>query len=64
MPGGGLARMRGGPRPIQQDSQRLKGGGGGVGAVNNKTAHKERGLPDFFNIFFLVSNKNFQSSRD
>ena len=29
MPGGRLARMRGGPRQIQQDSQRLKGGGGG-----------------------------------
>ena len=61
MPGGGLARMRGGPRQIQQDSQRLKGGGG---AVINKSAHKERGLPDFFNIFVLVSNKYFQSSRD
>ena len=63
MPGGGLARMRGGPRQIQQDSQRLKGGGG-EGAVINKSVHKERGLPDFFNIFVLVSNKYFQSSRD
>ena len=62
MTGGGLARMRGGPRQIQQDSQRLKGRGGG--AVINKSVHKERGLPDFFNIFVLVSNKYFQSSRD
>ena len=58
MPGGGLTRMRGGPRQIQQDSQRLKGGG----AVINKSAHKEGGLPDFLNIFVLVSNKYFQSS--
>ena len=62
MPGGGLARMRGGPRQIQQDSQRLKGAGGGP--VINKSVHKEGGLPDFFNIFVSVSNKYFQSSRD
>ena len=31
--------MRGGPRQIQQDSQRLKGGG----AVINKSVHKEGG---------------------
>ena len=48
-------------RQIQQDSQRLKGGG----EVINKSAHKEGGgLPDFFNFFVLVSNRYFQSSRD
>ena len=47
MPGGGLARMRGGPRQIQQDSLRRGGG-----AVINKSAHKERGgLLDFLFLF-------------
>ena len=49
MPGGGLARMRGGPRQIQ-DSQR--GGGGG----NNKTAHNEGGLPNFLFLFYFQTN--------
>ena len=43
MPGGGLARIRGGPRQIQV-SQR---------GVINKSAHKKGGLPDFF-IFVLI----------
>ena len=48
MPGGGLARMRGGPRQIQ-DSQR---GGGGV---INKSAHKEGGwgYPIFYFCFIF-----------
>ena len=41
--------MRGGPRQIQQDSQRLKGGGGGRSSIN---LHTKRGLPHFFNILF------------
>ena len=57
MPGGGLARMRSGPRQIQ-DSQ--KGGGGGV---INKYVHKEGGATSFF-IFVLFSNKYFQCSWD
>ena len=56
MPGGGLARMRSGPRQIQ-DSQ--KGGGG----VINKSVHKEGGATSFF-IFVLFSNKYFQCSWD
>ena len=49
MPGGRLARMRGGPRQIQQESQRRGGGGG---PVINKSAHKEGGgLFDFLFLF-------------
>ena len=49
MPGGGLARMRGGPRQIQ-DSQRGEGGG-----VINKSAHKEGGwgYPIFYFCFIF-----------
>ena len=46
MPGGGLARMRSGPRQIQ-DSQ--KGGGG----VINKSAHKEGGCYLVFYFCFI-----------
>ena len=46
MPGGGLARMRGEPRQIQ-DSQR---------GIINKSAHKERGLPEFLFLFYFQSN--------
>ena len=51
MPGGGLARMGGGPRRIQ-DSQK---------GVINKSAHKERGggrggLPDFLFLFYFHTN--------
>ena len=46
MPGGGLARMRGGPRQIQ-DSQR---------GVINKSAHKKWGLPDFLVLFDFQTN--------
>ena len=50
MPGGGLARMGGGPRQIQ-DSQK---------GVINKSAHKERGGGGtWFSIFVLFSNKYF-----
>ena len=59
MPGGGLARMRGGPRQIQ-DSQR--GGGGGGSSINLHTKRGD-GATRFF-IFVLFSNKYFQSSRD
>ena len=52
MPRGGLARMGGGPRQIQ-DSQ--KGGG-----VINKSAHKEGGgyvyIPDFLFLFYFQAN--------
>ena len=50
MPGGGLARMRGGPRQIQ-DSQRE---GGGEGVIN-KSAHKEGGwgYPIFYFCFIF-----------
>ena len=46
--GGGLARMRGGPRQIQ-DSQK---------GVINKSAHKERGggAPDFLILFYFQTN--------
>ena len=48
MPGGGLARMGGGPRQIQ-DSQK---------GVINKSAHKERGggVPDFLFLFYFQTN--------
>ena len=46
MPGGGLARIRGGPRQVQ-DSQR---------GVINKCAHKERGLLDFLFLFYFQTN--------
>ena len=59
MPGGGLARMRGGPRQIQ-DSQREGGGGGS--SINLHTKRGD-GATRFF-IFALFSNKYFQSSRD
>ena len=56
MPGGGLARMRSGPRQIQ-DSQ--KGGGGSL--INLLT---KRGGATSFLIFVLFSNKYFQCSWD
>ena len=59
MPGGGLARMRGGPRQIQ-DSQR---GGGGGGSTIKMHPNRGDGATRFF-IFVLFSNKYFQSSRD
>ena len=51
MPGGGLARTRGGPRQIQ-DSQRGEGGGG---VIMNKSAHKEGGwgYPIFYFCFIF-----------
>ena len=52
MPGAGLAKMRGGPRQIQ-DSQ--MGGGGGV-IIVNKSAHREEGLPDFLFLFYFQTN--------
>ena len=58
MPGGGLARMRGGPRQIQ-DSQREGGGGSSI----NLHTKRGDGATRFF-IFALFSNKYFQSSRD
>ena len=51
MPGGGLARMRGGPRQIQ-DSEREGGGGG----VISKSAHKDGGLADFLFLFHFQTN--------
>ena len=51
MAAGGLARMRGGPRQIQ-NSQR----GGGGGAVINKSSHKKGGLPDFLFLFDFQTN--------
>ena len=53
MPGGGLARMRGGHVKFRT----VRWG------VINKSANKEGGLPVFF-ISVLFSNKYFQSSRD
>ena len=49
MPGGGLARMRSGPRQIQ-DSQ--KGGGGAL--INLCT--KRGGLPHFLFLFYFQTN--------
>ena len=48
MPGGGLARMRGGPRQIQDSHG---GGGGGI----KKSAHKEGGwgYPIFYFCFIF-----------
>ena len=49
IPGGGLARMRSGPRQIQ-DSQ--KGGGGS--SINLRT--KRGVLPDFLFLFYFQAN--------
>ena len=56
MPGGGLARMRGGPRQIQQDSLR-RGGRGGLSSIN---LHIKRGV-GYLIFYFCFSFKQILS---